>query len=174
MELGKHDIRIACGYQVVKCFAGNGGNLGLSGDSGDWKLENGNLKPKSRKIGARGDPNRRRGKRLPPTREAQEKSEVKSPTRKTDVWATQIPFMIYRPDHPSRQFSAAATWRLSYPEMAKTCSLFPDNCLQSYRKDGMLRRNLWYPGLRPMSPSFRKSCSLALPSSCGFPPSGRR
>ncbi len=84
MELGKHEIRIACGYQVVKCFAGNGGNWGLSGDSGDWKLENGNLKPKSRKIGARGDPNRRRGKRLPPTREAQEKSEVKSPTRKTE------------------------------------------------------------------------------------------
>jgi hypothetical protein len=39
MELGKHGIRIACGYQVVKCFAGNGGNWGLNGNSGDWELE---------------------------------------------------------------------------------------------------------------------------------------
>jgi hypothetical protein len=49
-----------------------------------------------------------------------------------------------------------------------------DSYLQSYQKNGMLRPNLWYPGLRPMSPSFRKSCSLALPTSCGFPPPGRR
>jgi hypothetical protein len=30
-----------------------------------------------------------------------EESKVKGPTRKPDVWATQIRFRIYRPGHPS-------------------------------------------------------------------------
>jgi hypothetical protein len=34
LELGKHGIRIARGYQLVKCFAGNGGNWGLNGGAG--------------------------------------------------------------------------------------------------------------------------------------------
>ena len=34
---------------------------------------------------------------------ARKKSKVKSPTRKPDVWATQVRLRIYRPGHPSRK-----------------------------------------------------------------------
>ena len=65
-----------------------------------WKLETRNLKSESRKVDAMGDPDRRRGERFPRTREAQEKSKVKGPTRKPDVWGTHIRIRIYRPGHP--------------------------------------------------------------------------
>jgi hypothetical protein len=84
VELGKHGLRIARGYQLVKYFAGNGGNWGLNGNSGDWRLEVRSWKFEIGESESRdeGDPNRRRGKRFPRTGEAPEKSKVKSATRK--------------------------------------------------------------------------------------------
>jgi len=37
-------------------------------------------------------------------RDEHEKSKVKGPTRKPDVWATQIRFRIYRLGHPSGEW----------------------------------------------------------------------
>jgi hypothetical protein len=39
MDGGEHGGRIASGSQVVKYFAGNGGNWRLNGNSGGWRLE---------------------------------------------------------------------------------------------------------------------------------------
>ena len=85
MGFDKHGRRIARGYQVAKCFAGNGRNWGLNGNSGDWKLETGNLNSERRKDGEMGHPDKRRGERLPRTRVKQEKGKVKTPTRKPGV-----------------------------------------------------------------------------------------
>src|SRR5258708_6918212 len=47
-----------------------------------------------------GDPDRRRGERFPRTREAQEKSTVKTPKRKPAVGGTHIRIRIYRRGPP--------------------------------------------------------------------------
>jgi hypothetical protein len=67
---------------------------------GKQELETRNLKPERGKDGETGGPDKRQVERLRWTRDEQERSKVKGPTRKTDVSATLIHLRTLRPAHP--------------------------------------------------------------------------